>query len=191
MTTTSKALFSTLFLFIIANFQTRAQQRPNWQNLDLVKDSIFGISTEKAYNEILKGKTPAPVIVAVIDAGVDTLHEDLKSVLWVNPKKKKGDNGTYGWSYIGSAQGNVNYDNLELTRLVRQYIQKDTSKLSSSDLMAYHEEKKDLDKKKRDADNSVKYYAGYLDALNFFAKQVGKDDPTTADLQAYLPKAGR
>lgn len=167
-----------------------AQHIPNWQNKDLQTDSLFGISTEKAYT-LLKGKTPTPVIVAVIDAGVDTAHEDLKSVLWVNPKKKKGDNGTYGWSYIGSAKGNVNYDNLELTRLVRQYIQKDTSKLASSDLMAYHEEKKDLDKKKRDADNSVKYYAGYLDALNFFAKQVGKDDPTTADLQAYLPKAGR
>src|ERR1700744_5671207 len=111
-----------------------AQHIPNWQNKDLQQDSLFGISTEKAYT-LLKGKTPAPVIVAVIDAGVDTAHEDLKSVLWVNPKKKKGDNGTYGWSYIGSAKGNVNYDNLELTRLVRQYIQKDTSKLASSDLM--------------------------------------------------------
>lgn len=167
-----------------------AQHIPNWQNKDLQTDSIFGISTEKAYT-LLKGKIPQTVIVAVIDAGVDTLHEDLKSVLWINPKKRKGDNGTYGWSYIGSAKGNVNYDNLELTRVVRQYINKDTTQLSGNDLMAYHEEKKDLDKKKRDADNSVKYFTNYLDALNFFAKQVGKNNPTTADLQAWLPRAGR
>src|ERR1700748_2699801 len=82
-----------------------AQHIPNWQNKDLGRDSLFGISTERAY-ALLKGKTPKQVIVAVIDAGVDTLHEDLKGQLWVNPKKKRGDNGTYGWSYIGSAKGN-------------------------------------------------------------------------------------
>lgn len=57
----------------------------------------------------------------MIDAGVDTLREDLKNVLWINPKKKKGDNGTYGWSYHGSEKGNVHYDNLELTRQVRRF----------------------------------------------------------------------
>src|SRR6202012_6286430 len=97
--------------------------------MDLQKDTVFGISTERAYAELLKGKTPHPVTVAVIDAGVDTLHEDLKSVLWVNPKKKTGDNGTYGWSYIGSAKGNVLNDNLELTRQTRAFQSGDTSKL--------------------------------------------------------------
>jgi hypothetical protein len=114
------------------------QQRPNWQNMDLKTDSVFGISTEKAYQELLKGKTPKPVIVAVIDGGVDTLHEDLKSVLWVNPKPETGDNGTYGWNYIGSAKGNVHYDNLELTRQVRQqqgkFEGKDSTAFRGSDL---------------------------------------------------------
>ncbi len=31
-------------------------QKPNWQNLDLQRDSTFGISTERAYQELLKGK---------------------------------------------------------------------------------------------------------------------------------------
>jgi cell wall-associated protease len=175
---------------LAAGLSASAQQIPDWQNKDLGTDSLFGISTHKAY-ELLKGKTPRQVIVAVIDAGVDTTHEDLKSILWVNLKKKAFDNGSYGWSYIGSAKGNVHYDNLELTRQVRQFIQKDTAKLNSSDLMAFHSGIKDLDKQKRDADNSVKYYTNFLNALNFFAKQVGIENPKIGDLEAFLPKAGR
>jgi subtilisin family serine protease len=175
---------------LLGSFCASAQQIPDWQNKDLAADSLFGISTNKAY-ELLKGKTPKPVIVAVIDAGVDTTHEDLKSILWVNPKKKPFDNGTYGWSYLGSDKGNVQFDNLELTRQVRQFIQRDTSRLKGSDLMAFHAEKIDLDKQKRDADNSVKYYSNFLNALQFFAKQVGKANPSIADLEAYLPKAGK
>ena len=171
-------------------FSSQAQHIPNWQNKDLSKDSLFGVSTEKAYNELLKGKTPKPVIVAVIDAGVDTLHEDLKAVLWVNPKKKKFDNGSYGWSYLGSAKGNVQYDNLELTRQVRQ-LSADTARLNPSDLATYRQEKGELDKQKLEADHSLKNFKNYLDALHFFAKQVGKDEPSVSDLEAYLPKAGR
>jgi cell wall-associated protease len=186
-----KILASGFFIGVLfSRFTVLAQQIPNWQNKDLAKDSLFGISTDRAY-ELLKGKTPRQVIVAVIDAGVDTLHEDLKTVLWVNPKKKNHDNGTYGWSYLGSDKGNVHYDNLELTRQVRQYEQKDTSKLAASDLMAFHTEKKDLNKQKHDADNSIKYYTSYLNALNFLAAQTGKENPAIADLQAFLPKAGR
>ena len=38
-----------------------------------------------AENDFLKGKTYTPIIVAIIDSGVDTTHEDLKKVLWKNP----------------------------------------------------------------------------------------------------------
>jgi len=41
-------------------------QKPNWQNLDLNKDSVFGISTEKVYSTVLKDKHLHKVIVAVI-----------------------------------------------------------------------------------------------------------------------------
>jgi cell wall-associated protease len=68
--------------------QTNAQ-KPNWQNLDLQRDSVFGISTEKAYTEILSHKKKfKPVIIGVIDSGVDTAHEDLKAVIWTNPNEK-------------------------------------------------------------------------------------------------------
>ena len=64
-------------------------QLPNWQNMDLQKDSVFGISTEKAYSELLQGKKSVPVVVAIVDSGIDTAHEDLKAHLWVNVKEKR------------------------------------------------------------------------------------------------------
>jgi cell wall-associated protease len=165
-------------------------QKPNWQNMDLQKDSLFGISTEKAYTELLKGKTPQPVIVAVVDAGLDTNHEDLKAVLWRNPKPKPGDNGTYGWSYIGSAKGNVHFDNLELTRQVRQFMNKDTNKLSLSDLMTYYAEKRDWLKQKTEAENMVRGISNFENILNEVTGKMGKDSPALADFKAYQPQGG-
>lgn len=108
---------------------TTVTAQPGWQHKDLARDSIFGISTEKAYQQLLKGKKGNPVVVAVIDSGIDTAHVDLLSVLWRNPREKRNgkddDNNkytddVYGWSFLGSAKGNVQYDNMELTRLVRE-----------------------------------------------------------------------
>jgi cell wall-associated protease len=164
----------------------KAQHIPGWQHKDLVRDSLFGISTDQAY-DFLKGKKPTTVIVAVIDAGVDTLHEDLKNVLWINPKKRKGDNGTYGWSYLGSAKGNVQYDNLELTRQVRQYVTRDTAKLNNTDLMAYHAEKKELDKQLGEAQRTLKGIGNFTTVLDNITVKIGKTEPRLADFKAFAP----
>ena len=63
----------------------------NWFNLDKSSSSVQGVSTEKVYNSLLKGKKGQTVIVAVIDSGVDAEHEDLKEVMWVNPKEIAGN----------------------------------------------------------------------------------------------------
>lgn len=103
----------------------------DWYNKDLKSDKAFGVSTEKAYKKLLKGKTPQTVVVAVIDGGTDINHEDLQGVIWTNPGEIAGNgidddhNGyiddIHGWNFIGNAKGeNVNQDNLELTRLYRK-----------------------------------------------------------------------
>jgi len=100
----------------------------NWHNLSLEDDSVPGISTEKAYKELLKDKIPKKVIVAVIDGGVDINHEDLKGKIWVNRKEIAGngiddDNNGYiddinGWNFLGNEKGdNINEETLEVTRL--------------------------------------------------------------------------
>ncbi len=74
-------------------------QPKNWQHLDREADGVLGASIDKAYNELLKGKTTAKVIVAIVDTGIDTLHEDLKTVLWTRA------DGIHGWNYIGAETG--------------------------------------------------------------------------------------
>jgi subtilisin family serine protease len=100
----------------------------NWHLLDATVDRIPGIAAERAMKELLAGKTPArPVVVAIIDSGVDTAHVDIKANLWTNTKETPGnrrddDNNGYaddgrGWSFIGSPDGkNIEFDTFEITR---------------------------------------------------------------------------
>lgn len=108
--------------------------RKDWMLLDAKKDKVAGMSVTQGYS-LLKKKKPVKVIVAVIDSGVDYLHEDLKSIMWVNPgevaNNGKDDDGNgyvddiHGWNFIGGKDGkNVEHDNLELTRLYRDLNKK-------------------------------------------------------------------
>ena len=63
------------------------QQLKRWSHLDLEKDSIPGMSVDKAYAELLKGKKPVKVIVGIVDSGVDINQEDLKGSIWTNKKE--------------------------------------------------------------------------------------------------------
>ena len=126
-------LFSMLFvsLFLTVNFLF-AQALPgtlNWYNGD-----GQGMSTNKAY-DLLKKKKSSPVIVAVIDSGLDIEHEDLKGKVWVNkgeiPNNKIDDdkNGfvddVHGWNFLGNASGeNQGPARLEKTRILAQLMLK-------------------------------------------------------------------
>lgn len=108
----------------------------NWYEKSFKEDKILGVGSEKAYNELLKGKeTKKTIVVAVIDSGVDTDHEDLKGQIWENEDEIPDngiddDNNGYiddmnGWNFLGNANGDmVNEANLELTRIYREYRDK-------------------------------------------------------------------
>ena len=97
-----------------------------WSHLDLVKDTLPGMSVDKAYAELLKGKKGQKVIVGIIDSGVDINHEDLKAVVWTNTKEIAGNgidddkNGyiddIHGWNFLGDAV----HEQLEMTRIVKK-----------------------------------------------------------------------
>ncbi len=102
------------------------EQLKRWSHLDLEKDSIPGMSVDKAYTELLKNKKGVNVIVAVVDSGVDIDQEDLKPVIWTNEKeipnngKDDDKNGfvddVHGWNFLG----NSNNENLEMTRILKK-----------------------------------------------------------------------
>jgi len=111
--------------------QTSATPR-NWHLLNYAQDSVYGTGVEKAYKELLKGRKTTPVLVAVIDSGIDTLHEDLSSILWTNPKEIPGNgidddhNGyvddIHGWNFLGGKDGrSVKEDSDEATREYYRY----------------------------------------------------------------------
>lgn len=86
-----------------------------WQLLDYGQDGVYGASVNKAYKELLKGKKSTPVIVAVIDEGVDITQEDLQGHIWKNTKELPGNgidddkNGytddLHGWNFLGGKNG--------------------------------------------------------------------------------------
>ena len=47
----------------------------------------MGISLDKAYESDFIKKPATDIVVAVIDGGTDVNHEDLKDVLWTNPRR--------------------------------------------------------------------------------------------------------
>ena len=139
--TRSKLIFFAIALMATLPFYTFAQTDStnsadsissktapnNWFELDRTTTGYYGISLDKAY-DFLKGKKSQTVIVAVIDSGVDTLHEDLKPILWHNPGEIPGNgidddkNGyvddIYGWNFIGGKDGrNVHQDSYEAARI--------------------------------------------------------------------------
>ncbi len=101
-------------------------QANEWFLLDPEADHQQGVSIEKAYHTLLKGKPSRTVLVAVIDSGIDIDHEDLKDVIWTNEAEIAGNgidddkNGyvddIHGWNFIGGKSGNVEFDTYELTR---------------------------------------------------------------------------
>src|SRR5215208_1997652 len=67
------------------------ESAPNgWHLKDRQTTGFYGISLDKAY-DFVKGRKSQTVVVAVIDSGIDTLHEDLKPILWTNPKEIPGN----------------------------------------------------------------------------------------------------
>ncbi len=134
-----KVFFSIVLALLIltqhtsfAQNNTLSNQR-NWQLTDFTSSSYYGISLDKAYTTILPTLKPKrKIIVAVIDSGVDTLHEDLKSILWKNKNEIPGNridddhNGyvddIYGWNFIGGRDGkNVTKDSYEGARVYYKY----------------------------------------------------------------------
>ena len=153
-----------------------------WPHRDLLSSGYPGISLEKAYNA-LKGRKAQTVIVGVVDSGVDINHEDLKSIIWTNPKEIPNNgidddkNGyvddVHGWNFLGE----INQENLEYVRILKKGNTNDPD---------YKRAEEKYDKEFKDATEKIELYSqireriAQSDAL--IQKHLGKKEYTAEDL---------
>lgn len=191
--------------FAFSQSSKNDKPKDNWHNLDLNTDGVFGISTERAYNDLLKGRKSSTVIVAVIDGGIDEDHEDLKDVMWVNPKEIPNngiddDNNGYkddihGWNFIGSHIGNVHHDNMELLRLINKYTPKYASALNSTpfnemerkEFQLYQKLVTDYMSKLQSAQMGLQNITMIKKYLDEIRESLNNDFPTMDDLNNFKP----
>lgn len=163
--------------------------RAEWFLLDPETDQVQGVSVERTYNTLLKGKPSRTILVAVMDSGIDIDHEDLKDIIWVNEDEIAGngvddDNNGYvddvhGWNFIGGKDGNVAADTYELTReyarLRSKYENVDEDKVRRKDRKEFEHWKMIEDRFKRykaKSENDYKTCQQQLDSYRSFYKNL-------------------
>ncbi|MEC4003578.1 S8 family peptidase [Flavobacterium sp. SUN052] len=152
-----------------------------WSDLDLVKDTVPGMSVDKAYKEFLKGKKGTKIIVGIVDSGLDIDHEDLKGKIWTNKKEIPGNNidddkngyvdDVHGWNFLGEATN----ENLELTRIVKK---------GDDGSATYKTAKAELDKKFGELSQQKPQVDMISKADKDIKAYLKKDKYTIADLKA-------
>ena len=179
-----------------------------WSQLDLEDDGIPGTSTAKAYATLTLKKPATPVIVAVLDSGVDISHPDLKGMIWENEAEKNGKPGVdddgdgyiddvNGWNFIGGKDGkNVGSTTLEVARELARMRKKNSGPLAWLRMKkadksylaeletAYGLRKAEADKNLAEDTEAQKAYLSALDIL----KKIGLKEETSAALAALQTK---
>jgi subtilisin family serine protease len=185
-----------LVLITTYAYSQELKTKYNWHNLDLTADGVRGMSTEKAYSELLKDRKSKTVIVGVIDSGIDIYHEDLQSVIWKNPKEIENngiddDNNGFvddinGWDFLGAKDGkDIVYEQLESIRILKVLNAKFGDKPKRRFIKKNKEEYKKLqeikEKTEKDKKEAEQYlplytdiYTKLLDAETILSKAIGK-----------------
>lgn len=193
--------------------QTAVKDVPKgWHMLDQQKDGFYGIGVEKAYQSLLKDKKAKQlVVVAVIDSGIDTTHEDLKPILWKNPKEVPGNsidddqNGyvddIYGWNFLGGKDGrNVTKDSYEAARVYYKFKPKygrsglDQATLTTEEkeeYALYQKAKSQIESQAKEAGMYVLFLKNIVEKLpssdSILRSAMGKEIFTGDELMAFKP----
>lgn len=212
-----KCIGFTLALFGILTAEAQLIDLNTWYLKDPKDDSIYGISLSKAYQFLQEKKRKSePVIVAVLDSGVDTTHEDLKKNLWRNAKEIPGNgidddkNGyiddIYGWNFLGGKDGkNLTKASSEKSRFYYQYKSKfeaptfDTLLLSPAEKNTYNWWRKAAQEMKGDPEDekAMRMLSMASRTLHRFdeslREEMKRDTFSVDDLEKFVPvtKSGK
>lgn len=203
-------LFIALFS-LISSAQDTIPVTKGWHHLDKAADGYMGISLNQAY-DFLKSKKlkSTKIIVAVIDGGIDTLHEDLRPLLWKNRREISGNgkdddkNGyaddQFGWNYLGGKNGeSVNTDSDEGLRVFHRFKSKYDGKeineksLSPADQIEYRMWKKAAGfirgaAEGIDTKRVRTFYNNLITADSTLTLALGKNTYSGHELDSFIPR---
>lgn len=145
-------MIATLQLFAQGKKEKKTVYPLDWHMRSFVEDSVYGAEIHRAYDYLKDRQPKRKVVVAVIDAGIDPEHEDLKGNLWVNRDEIPGngidDDGNgyiddiHGWNFLGLPDGKQLEElslesDREFFRLQKQFENVDTNRLSKKKMELY------------------------------------------------------
>jgi cell wall-associated protease len=160
-----------------------------WSHLDPVKDTVPGMSVERAYAELLKKKKGNTVVVGVIDSGIDLVHEDIKDVLWVNKGEIPDDgidndgNGfvddVHGYNFLGDSY----YEQKEVARIIRLKLGDEAYQAAAQAKLA-----SELPEAKESLPQLQQIQQFVKMADQEIQKELGKESYSVSDLENFQPK---
>lgn len=179
-----------------------------WYHKDFATSKVYGVNTENAYKYLeSKGLKPKTVIVGVLDSGVQVDHPGLVKNMWTNPNEVPGngkdDDGNgyiddiHGWNFLGGKNGDIDIDNMEVTRVVAKYKplfegndsakNKDNQAKMPEDFAMYMKAKDLFTKKSIEAQQNFRTYSMINELIPNMVKLLG-GKPVTAENIAAIKK---
>lgn len=204
-----KSLLSIALFLSVTLFAQKATEVPNnWHQLDKATTGYYGISLDKARDFVKQKKLKSQqVIVAVIDGGIDTLHEDLKPILWTNTKEIAGNgidddhNGyiddIHGWNFLGGKDGrNVKEDSYEAARVYTVLKAKygddvpdsvATNPVNKAEVEMFKKAKEKIvgDVNPQEIAFLKQLLPGFIKGDSVIVKDLGKEEYSCGDLEKY------
>ncbi|PQA94215.1 Subtilase family protein [Chryseobacterium piscicola] len=179
-----------------------------WYHKDFSTTKVYGVNTENAFKFLeSKGLKPNMVVVGVLDSGVQVDHPGLVKNIWSNPNEvpnngKDDDNNGYiddihGWSFIGGAKGDIEVDNMEVTRVVAKYKSvfegEDSSKNKANQakmpeqFAMYMKSKEMYGKKSQEGKQSLQMYTMINESIPTMVKMLNGKAITAETVKAIKP----
>ncbi|HBR11951.1 MAG TPA: peptidase S8 [Chryseobacterium sp.] len=209
-----KLLIAAAFYAGFANVaaQTVAPEQDNdlktWYHKDFATTKVYGVNTANAYKFLeSKGLKPKPVIVGVLDSGVEVDHPGLMKNMWKNPNEipnnGKDDDGNgyvddiYGWNFLGGKNGDIDVDNMEVTRVVKKFQpvfegqdsakNKENQAKYPDDFAMYMKSKEIFTKKSQEAKQSLQMYTMIDGVIPDMVRLLGNKTLTKENLATIKP----
>ncbi len=184
------------------------KSQKTWYHKDFATTKVYGVNTENAYKFFeSKGLQPQNVVVGVLDSGVEVDHPGLIKNMWKNPNEVpnngKDDDGNgyiddvHGWNFLGGKNGDIDVDNMEVTRVVKKYQpifegddstkNKENQAKMPDEFAMYMKSKEIFNKKSQEAKQSVKMYTMINNVIPDMVKLLNGKTLTKENLSTLKP----